>query len=134
MISANKWQQLTARMAELGILDADLTEKFIIGSGSGGQNLHKTSSCVHLKHLPTGIEIKCQETRYRDDNRYHARARLCDKIENLVLQKQSKLQQAIAKIRHQKQRRTRKAKQKMLATKHERSATKALRKPPKSEE
>ncbi|MFW3145132.1 peptide chain release factor-like protein, partial [Legionella pneumophila] len=57
-------------MSNLHIYETDLSEKFIIGSGKGGQKLHKTASTVYLKHLPTGMEIKCQESRSREDNRY----------------------------------------------------------------
>ncbi len=130
MISTKKWQQLKIHMLELGISDADLQEKFIIGSGHGGQKLQKTASTVYLKHEPTGIEIKCQESRLRDDNRFYARRRLCEKIEEIVLAKKSKHQQEMEKIRRQKRRRSRRAKQKMLDDKKQRSDVKALRKPP----
>ena len=72
----DKWTELTARMERLGIFEKDLIEKFILGSGSGGQKINKTSSCVYLKHLPTGIEVKCQGTRSRDLNRLYARREL----------------------------------------------------------
>ena len=81
MIRQEKWDELRRKMGELGIYEEDLVEKFILGSGRGGQNLQKTSSCVYLKHLPTGIEIKCQRERSRDMNRYFARRELCEKIE-----------------------------------------------------
>src|SRR5262245_2265140 len=55
------------------IQESDLQEKFIVGSGPGGQNLQKTASCVWLKHLPTGIEVKCQKSRSREENRRIAR-------------------------------------------------------------
>ena len=81
MITSNKQAQLMKRMQELGISEQDLVEKFILGSGHGGQKVQKTASCVYLKHLPTGFEVKCQDSRMREDNRYFARKRLCDKIE-----------------------------------------------------
>lgn len=130
MITTRKWQQLKSQMQKIGILEADIEEKFIVGSGHGGQKLHKTASCVYLKHTPTNIEIKCQESRFRDDNRFHARRRLLEKIEEIELQTKSKKQQEIEKIRRQKQRRTRKAKLKILKNKAQRSQTKELRKPP----
>jgi len=61
MITRDKWQQLYVRMFSLGIHEEDITEKFILGSGSGGQKINKTNSCVWLKHEPTGIIIKCQK-------------------------------------------------------------------------
>jgi len=73
----DKWDEIWAKMASLGISEDDLIEKFILGSGRGGQNLQKTSSCVYLKHIPTGTEVKCQRTRSLNLNRIYARRELC---------------------------------------------------------
>ena len=97
MITTLKQTQLKRKMRMLGIHEADLTEKFIIGSGRGGQNLHKTASCVYLKHEPTGFEVKCQKTRSREANRYFARRRLCEHVETHVLEEKSRQQQEIEK-------------------------------------
>ena len=134
MISQRKWRALNEAMKKLGILEADLKEQFIIASGSGGQKLHKTASCVHLQHAPTGITIRCQESRSRDENRFYARRRLYEKIEEQTLKEKSKRQQAIEKIRQQKRRRSRRAKQKILADKSHRSNVKARRQSPRNEE
>ncbi|MDX2164116.1 MAG: peptide chain release factor-like protein [Gammaproteobacteria bacterium] len=130
-MQAKKWAELNNTMEKIGLLESDLEEKFILGSGSGGQNLHKTASTVYLKHIPTGIEIKCQETRSRDDNRLYARRRLCEKFIEQILKEKSERQKAIEKKRRQKRRRSRKAKEKMLENKKQRSKIKSLRKPPK---
>jgi len=114
MISTDKWGKLVEKMAKLHILEADLIEKFILGSGKGGQKLHKTASTVYLKHLPSGMEIKCQESRSREDNRYFARDRLCEKLQALLGDEKTKEQQKIEKIKRQKKRRSRRSKQKML--------------------
>lgn len=127
-LSKEAKDRLEQRMEALGIKESDLIEKFILGSGSGGQKINKTSSCVYLKHLPTGIEIKCQQDRSRDLNRYHARQDLCEKIEEQTLQEKSEKQQKIEKIRRQKRRRSRKAQEKVLASKKKRSEVKSLRK------
>lgn len=121
---------LAARMAELGVREEDLVEKFILGSGSGGQKINKTSSCVYLKHIPTGIEIKCQRERSRELNRFYARRELCEKIAELRFQEKSKKQQEFEKIRRQKRRRSRRSKEKMLQGKRHLSAKKELRRPP----
>lgn len=113
MISKEKWEKLTERMAKLHITDADLVEKFIPGSGKGGQKLQKTSSTVYLKHLPSGIEIKCQDTRSRDDNRYFARERLCEKFHSIVSDEKTKEQLRVEKLKRQKKRRSRRSKQKV---------------------
>jgi peptide chain release factor len=121
---------LEARMQRLGIREEDLVEKFVLGSGSGGQKINKTSSCVYLKHLPTGIEVKCQRERSREMNRFLARRELCEKLEERLFQEKSKRQQAIEKIRRQKRRRSRKSKEKMLEAKRIHSGKKELRRPP----
>jgi protein subunit release factor B len=127
MIRKEKFDELHKRMDRLGIKDGDLIEKFILGSGSGGQKINKTSSCVYLKHIPTGIEIKCQRERSRELNRYYARKELCDRIEEKIEDKKSERQQMIEKIRRQKRRRSRKSKEKMLAAKKHVSEKKSLR-------
>lgn len=134
MITTQKWQQLEQRMETLGLHEPDIVEKFILGSGRGGQKIQKTASCVYLKHEPSGIEVKCQESRSREDNRFYARRRLCDKYEEQVLQIETKKQQEIEKIRRQKKRRSRRTKQKMLDEKHHRAKLKKLRKPPPTED
>ena len=127
-LGKEKQDALASRMEQLGIRESDLIEKFILGSGSGGQKINKTSSCVYLKHLPSGIEIKCQRERSRELNRLYARRELCDKIEELLFQEKSKRQQAIEKIRRQKRKRSRRAQEKMLANKKHRSDIKEHRK------
>ena len=63
MISKEKQEDLVRRMESLEIREDDLIEKFILGSGRGGQKINKTSSCVYIKHIPSGMEIKCQRDR-----------------------------------------------------------------------
>src|SRR5215213_7862338 len=99
MINKDKWDKLSEWMEKLHIHEADLIEKFILGSGKGGQKLHKTASTVYLKHLPSGLEIKCQESRRREDNRYFARERLCEKLNAILSEEKTKEQQRIEKIK-----------------------------------
>lgn len=126
-INKPKKDELAARMAKLGISEQNLTEKFILGSGSGGQKLNKTASCVYLKHTPSGMEIKCQKTRSRELNRFFARRELCDKLEHKIYGEKSRIQQEIEKIRRKKRRRTRRQKERMLAEKRMQSDKKRLR-------
>lgn len=127
MITAEKQEKLQERMASLEILEADIDEHFIRGSGKGGQKVNKTSSCVQLVHRSSGIEIRCQQTRSQADNRYWARRELCDRIEEKMLGEKSARQQAAEKIRRQKRRRSRRAKAKMLDAKTKQGAKKQLR-------
>jgi protein subunit release factor B len=102
-------------------------EHFIRGSGKGGQKINKTSSCVQLVHRPSGIEIRCQQTRSQADNRYWARRELCDRIEENLLGEKSARQQAAEKIRRQKRRRSRRAKARMLDAKTRQGEKKKMR-------
>ena len=127
MITAEKWKKLHDRMEKLQILEQDLEENFIRGSGSGGQKINKTSSCVQLNHTLSSIEIRCQKTRSQADNRYWARSELCERFEEKILGEKSKKQQAAEKIRRQKRRRSRRAKAKMLDAKTLQGNKKKLR-------
>ena len=130
MITKEKWNRLHVRMRLLGIDEDDLYEKFILGAGSGGQKINKTHSCVWLKHIPTTIITKCQQTRSREMNRYFARVRLCEKLDALIRKEKSDQQKAIEKIRRQKKRRSRRAKEKMRDDKKHLSKQKQMRKKP----
>lgn len=130
MIRKGKQEELEAKMLSLGIHEEDLVEKFILGSGKGGQKINKTSSCVYLKHLPTGFEVKCQQDRSREMNRYYARKELCEKVEEQILGEKSKKQQLFEKIRRQKRKRSKRSKEKMLEGKKLKSSKKSLRKQP----
>jgi protein subunit release factor B len=126
-VSQIKRDQLRTFMEKLGVKESDLTEKFILGSGRGGQKINKTASCVQLLHKPSGIKIKCQRGRSRDLNRYYARKELCEQLEEIKLGVLSRRQQEAEKIRRQKRRRSRRQKERMLEGKRRQSEKKALR-------
>lgn len=126
-ISETKRRQLDQRMEQLGLRESDIEERFVLGSGSGGQKQNKTSSCVQLLHRPSGLEVKCQRARSQAMNRFLARRELCDRMEQKVLGEKSRRQQAQEKIRRQKRRRSRRAKARMLDDKNQRGAVKKLR-------
>lgn len=121
---------LEQRMAALGIDQADLLEKFVRGSGAGGQKINKTSNCVFLKHIPSGIAIKCQFERSREMNRFLARRELCDQMDGIIHGKLSAKTQAIEKIRRQKRQRSRRSKLRSIADKRKLSDKKSLRRAP----
>lgn len=126
-VNPAKENTLKTKMYALNIYEKDIKESFIRSGGKGGQKVNKTSTCVYLKHIPTGIEIKCQKERSQALNRYHARVILLKKIEQLIKGKESEERQRIEKIRRQKRKRSRRVKEKILAEKKIVSEKKRLR-------
>jgi protein subunit release factor B len=123
-VSPEKEEALKKRLEKLGLREADIVEKFVRSGGHGGQNVNKLATCVYLKHLPTGIEVKCQQERSQALNRFIARRILADKVEKLILGRKSEEEQRIAKLRRQKRKRSKRAKEKMLEEKRRRSEVK----------
>jgi len=134
MIGQEKREALKRRMESLGIIEKDLVEKFIRGSGHGGQKINKTSSCVYLRHRPSGLEVKCQAERSRAMNRFIARRELCDQMEEIQLGEKSARQQHIEKIRRQKRRRSRRQRQRDVQLKRRHGQKKTLRQKPGSDD
>lgn len=133
IVNPKKEKELLTKMAQLGIKEQDIEEKFILSSGKGGQKLNKSSTCVYLKHIPTNIEVKCQTERSQALNRFLARRILVNKLESLITNRKTELQQHIEKIRRQKRKRSKRAKEKILKIKKLLSEKKHLRIPPKPE-
>jgi len=107
----NEW--LRERMKTLGIDERDLEEKFVRSAGKGGQKVNKTSSCVFLKHVPTGIEVKFMKDRSQSINRFLARRELVEKIAKLHgIQNAEDVRRD--KIRKQKNRRWRRSQKERL--------------------
>ena len=102
----NRW--LKAKMEQLGVAEKDLEERFVHASGRGGQHVNKSSSCVYLKHLPSGLEVKCMESRSQSLNRFLARRLLLEKIEGAG-GGMTKKELAAEKLKRQKARRKRRS-------------------------
>jgi protein subunit release factor B len=128
-VSPEKESQMAQRMAALGVTEAEIEESFVRSGGHGGQNVNKTSTCVMLLHRPTGVQVKCQTTRQQGLNRFLARRLLLDKIEAVKKGFVSAQRAEVEKIRRQKRRRSRRAKNKMLADKSRHADKKAARRP-----
>ncbi len=126
-VSFLKEKLLKEKMEALNIREEDIRESFVRSGGRGGQNVNKTSTCVYLKHVPTGIEVKCSKERSQALNRYHARVILTKKVEQLIKGRESEDIQRIEKIRRQKRKRSKRAKEKMLDDKKIVSEKKKLR-------
>ena len=118
---------LLALVAELHINPDDVEERFVRGSGHGGQKINKTSSTVQLVHVPTGIEVKVQKHREQSKNRLSAWKLLILKIEEKEKGEESRLAQEAFKIRKQKQKRSKRAQAKVLEDKSKRGDVKETR-------
>ena len=126
-VSEKKVRALEHKITRLGLRESDFEEHFVRAGGAGGQNVNKVSSCVVIRHRPTGLEVKCQKERSQALNRYLAKRLLVDKIETRLLGAQSAELHRIEKIRRQKRKRSKRAKEKMLEEKKRRSEKKVLR-------
>jgi len=126
-VSSEKEKALADRMRELGVAESDFEESFVRSSGPGGQKVNKSSSCVYLVHIPSGLSVKCQQERSQTLNRYGARRILLDKIEQQQKGFVAAEQEKIEKIRRQKRKRSRRAKEKILDMKHKQAEKKVLR-------
>ena len=123
----DKLAQLEQRMSALGVQEGDLEETFVRSGGAGGQKVNKSSSCVMLRHRPTGLRVKCQTSRHQALNRFLARRLLLDKIEHRQQGFVESERAHIEKVRRQKRKRSRRAKERMLADKARHGQKKRLR-------
>lgn len=127
MISPETIERIKVLMTEASVYEDALDESFILGGGPGGQKTNKTSNVVRLFHEPSGLSVRCAETRSRETNRWLARRQLAELILEREKGVKSAEQQKREKIRRQKRRRSRRQKQRMLDDKHAHSEKKALR-------
>ena len=127
MISPETIEKIKRMMADASVYEDDLEESFILGGGPGGQKTNKTSNVVRLSHGPSGLSVRCGETRSREINRWLARRTLAEMILERERGVKSAARQAREKIRRQKRRRSRRQKQKMLDDKHAHSEKKMNR-------
>ena len=110
-----------------------MIEKFIRSGGPGGQKVNKVATCVYLKHVSTGIEVKMSRERSQALNRFLAWRLLAEKIEERIRGIKSERQKRIEKIRRQKRKRSKRAKEKILKQKKFQAMKKKLRKVIKEE-
>lgn len=126
-LNAATLAQIRERMRLAGVREEDLEERFVLGSGAGGQKINKTSSAVMLRHAASGEVVKVQSSRSRELNRWLARRTLAERLLARVAGAVSAQQQEAERIRRQKRRRSRRQRARMLEDKRHQSGKKAGR-------
>ena len=118
---------LEQRMERARIREEDLEESFVLGSGSGGQKINKTASSVRLKHVPSGVEVQCQDSRSRERNREIARQRLCEHFEKKAEEERLRKARTRARNRYRKRRPSAREKERRRKNKQHKSEKTRLR-------
>lgn len=122
-----------AKLNALGTSSAEVEERFVRGSGPGGQKINKSSSCVWLRHRPTGIEVRCQRERSQVQNRELAWDELCKKLAARQHATAAAAEQQREAERRRTRQKSRRQKARMVASKRQRAAVKARRGRPAEE-
>jgi peptide chain release factor 1 len=72
---------------QIDIPESEVQIHVTTSQGPGGQNVNKVATAVHLVHLPTGIEVRMQESKSQQQNRVKAwqllRARVYDHYQRI---------------------------------------------------
>lgn len=119
--------QIDARLAAAGVRPADVEERFVRGTGPGGQKINKTSSTVWLRHRPTGVEVRCQRERSQAANRELAWTELCEKLEARARATVDAAQQVREAERRRKRQKSHGQKVRMIEAKKHRAKIKSAR-------
>ncbi len=126
-------EELFLRMRRAKVYERDLAERFIRGSGPGGQKVNKTSSCVQLRHIVSGIEVKCQESRSLMANRVQARNLICSIIEDRERKRKEQRKSELEKIRRKNRKPSKRQKRLNVANKRKHGIKKKMRRSPNLE-
>jgi protein subunit release factor B len=125
--------QIDERLAALGIRATEVEERFVRGTGPGGQKINKTSSTVWLRHGPTGVEVRCQRERSQAANRELAWLDLCEKLEARARAAREVVVDARETDRRRNRQKSRGQKVRMIQAKKHRAGIKARRGRPEAD-
>ena len=126
-------EELLLRMRRAKIYERDLIERFIRGSGPGGQKVNKTSSCVQLRHIISGIDVKCQESRSLMVNRIQARNLMCSILEDRERKQKEQRKSELEKIRRKNRQPSKRQKKLNVINKRKHGIKKRMRRAPNRE-
>lgn len=76
-------------LQSIEIPDKDLEITTMRSGGAGGQNVNKVNSAVRIKHLPSGLNVKCTQERSQAQNKEIAMLRL--KAQLLAIAKEQRV-------------------------------------------
>lgn len=107
--------------------EEDLEERFVRSQGPGGQNVNKLATCVVLRHIPTGIEVRCQRERSQALNRRLARRRLMQLLWQRRLEADRRTAAALARLRRSRRKRPAAVAERLIESKRLAGRKKALR-------
>jgi len=62
-------EKFLRRLAKLGLKEFEFEESFCRSAGPGGQHVNKVSTAVELRHRPTGLAVRVQDSRSQALNR-----------------------------------------------------------------
>lgn len=68
---------------DVTLLEGDIDWTYMRGSGAGGQNRNKLETACRARHRPTGITVRCESERYREQNKRLARQELLDRLQKM---------------------------------------------------
>jgi len=77
-------------MGDIEIAPSDIRWEFCRGRGKGGQNRNKRDTAVRLIHIPTDIQIWCEEERSQHENKRKAMERLKSRLLMEAISKHNK--------------------------------------------
>ncbi len=78
----HKWVKDKLNYSKFPKLDPrHVEESAAKGSGPGGQSVNTSSNAVRLKHLPTGVSVRCHDTRSLEKNKKIAWKKLAEAVD-----------------------------------------------------